>query len=103
MKHFIIEVTYVVPLTKIDEMLADHRKFLQDGYNKVLLLFSGPRKPRSGGIIAARADSLEYIKSFFENDPYKINNLATYEFFEFDPVKFQPFLEDWIKLNNRNI
>ena len=97
MKHFIINITYKAPLTKIDELLAEHRKFLQDGYDKGMLLFSGPRNPRTGGVIAARADSLEYIKSFFDNDPYKINNAADYEFIEFDPVKRQPFLEDWIK------
>jgi uncharacterized protein YciI len=97
MKHFIINVTYLAPLTKIDEMLAEHRKFLQGGYDKGLLLFSGPRNPRTGGIVAARADSLESIKSFFNNDPYKIAGAADYEFVEFDPVKHQPFLEDWIK------
>jgi len=97
MTHFIISVTYKVPLTKIDEMLSDHRKFLQTGYDKGLLLFSGPRNPRTGGFIAARAESLEKIKEFFSNDPYKINDFASYEFMEFDPVKRQPFLEDWIK------
>ena len=96
MTHFIISVTYKVPLTKIDEMLAEHRKFLQEGYDKGLLLFSGPRNPRTGGFIAARAESLEQIKQFFSNDPYKINDLAGYEFMEFDPVKRQPFLDDWI-------
>ena len=97
MKHFIINVTYIVPLIKIDEMLAVHRKFLQGGYDKGLLLFSGPRNPRTGGFIAARAESLEQIKQFFNNDPYKINDFAGYEYMEFDPVKRQPFLEDWIK------
>jgi uncharacterized protein YciI len=96
MKHFIINVTYKVPLTIIDELLAEHRKFLQKGYDKGLLLFSGPRNPRTGGIVAARADSLEVIKLFFENDPYNINNSADYEFIEIDPVKRQPFLEEWI-------
>jgi uncharacterized protein YciI len=96
MLHFIIFVTYKVPLSKIDEMLPEHRKFLQAGYDKRILLFSGPRNPRIGGIVAARADSLEDIKSFFANDPYYINNAADYEFFEFDPVKHQSFLEDWI-------
>ena len=97
MKHFIINVTYKVPLTKIDELLTEHRKFLQGGYDKGLLLFSGPRNPRTGGVVAARAESLEFIKSFFNNDPYKINNAADYEFVEIDPVKRQPFLEDWIR------
>jgi len=97
MKHFIINVTYKAPLTKIDELLTEHRKFLQGGYDKGLLLFSGPRNPRTGGVVAARAESLEFIKSFFNNDPYKINNAADYEFVEIDPVKRQPFLEDWIR------
>jgi uncharacterized protein YciI len=79
-------------------MLQEHRKFLQTGYDKKILLFSGPRNPRIGGIVAARADSLEDIKSFFANDPYKIYNAADYEFFEFDPVKHQAFLEDWVKV-----
>jgi uncharacterized protein YciI len=97
MKHFLIHVTYLVPLTKIDEMLAEHRKFLQTGYDKSILLFSGPRNPRTGGIVAARAESIDEIKSFFASDPYKINHLADYEFIEFDPVKHQPFLDEWVK------
>ena len=96
MKHFIININYLVPLTKIDEILIDHRKFLQNGYDKGILLFSGPRNPRTGGIVAARANSLEELKSFFEKDPYKIKKYADYEFIEFDPVKRQPLLDEWI-------
>lgn len=96
MKHFIININYTVPLTKIDEILIEHRKFLQGGYDNGVLLFSGPRNPRSGGIVAARAKSLDEIKSFFANDPYKINKCAEYEFIEFDPVKRQPMLDEWI-------
>ena len=99
MKHFIININYLVPLTKIDEILIEHRKFLQVGYDNGILLFSGPRNPRTGGIVAARANSLEELKSFFENDPYKINNYAEYEFAEFDPVKRQSILDEWITKN----
>jgi len=97
MKHFIITIKYIVPLTKIDEILPQHRTFLQSGYDQGLLLFSGPKNPRSGGIVAARAESEDQIKKFFEKDPYNINKCAEYEFTEFDPVKSQPFLESWIK------
>jgi uncharacterized protein YciI len=96
MKHFIINVTYTVPLEKIDESLSIHRNFLQEGYDRGLLLFSGPRNPRTGGIVAARANSLEEIEEFFEHDPYKTNNFAEYEYIEFNPVKFNPILKDWI-------
>jgi uncharacterized protein YciI len=97
MIHFIINITYKVSLTKIDEVLPEHRKFLQDGYDKGILLFSGPRNPRTGGIVAARGESLDIVKSFFENDPYKIADFADYDFVEFNPVKHQPFLDEWIK------
>ena len=96
MKHFLINITYTVPLPKIDQILPEHRKFLQDGYNNGLLLLSGPRNPRTGGIVLARSESLDEITTFFERDPYKINKYAVYEFAEFDPVKRQPMLDDWI-------
>jgi uncharacterized protein YciI len=97
MKHFLINITYKVELTKIDEILPEHRKFLQEGYDKGLLLYSGPRNPRTGGIVLARAESAEQIKALFDKDPYKITNTADYEFVEFNPVKSQPFIDEWIK------
>ena len=99
MKHFIINIKYIVPLSKIDEILPEHRKFLQTGYDKGLLLFSGPINPRTGGIVAARSETIDQIKIFFQKDPYNINKCTEYEFIEFDPVKSQPFLDSWIKGN----
>ncbi len=96
MKHFIIMINYTVDLERIDEILPEHRKFLQAGYDKGLLLFSGPRNPRTGGIVAARGDSMDEIQSFFSEDPYRKNNCADYEFIEYNPVKFQNVLENWI-------
>lgn len=95
-RHFIIIINYTVPIEKIDEILPEHRKFLQSGYDEGILLFSGPRNPRTGGIVAAKGETIDRIKSFFEKDPYKINNCAEYEFIEFDPVKRQQFFEQWI-------
>ncbi len=95
-KHFIIKITYKVPLNKIDKILVEHRKFLQEGFSKGMLLFSGPQNPRTGGIVAARAKTTEEIKLFFESDPYKINNYADYEITEFDIVKRQPLLDQWV-------
>ncbi len=96
MKHFLINITYTAPLSTIDRILPDHRKFLQEGYNSGLLLMSGPKSPRKGGIVLARSSSMELIKAFFNKDPYRINDCAIYEFIEFDPVKHQPLLDEWI-------
>ena len=96
MKHFIIELIYTSTIEKIDEALKEHREFLQIGYEKNMLLFSGPMNPRIGGIIIAKAKSEEEVKEFFINDPYNINLLADYKITEFIPVKYQSSLKEWI-------
>ncbi len=96
MKHFLILIKYIAPLEKIDLILSEHRNFLQSGYDKNILLLSGPNISRTSGIILARSNSLEEIKKFFAFDPYLLNNLALYEFIEFVPVKHQGFLKEWI-------
>jgi uncharacterized protein YciI len=96
MKHFIIEVTYTGTPEQIAATVTEHRAYLQKGYDKGWLLFSGPRSPRTGGMVVARAPSLEDLQEFFRTDPYQINHFATYEMIEFDPVKQQPFMENWI-------
>lgn len=97
MKHFLVEITYTADLSKIDEVLTDHRAFLQNGYDKGMLLCSGPMNPRTGGILIARAESDIDIKEFLSHDPYNINNLVEYRIVEFNPVKHQEFMSDWVK------
>ena len=96
MKHYVLEITYTAPLARIEEILPQHRAFLQTGYDRGWLLMSGPLNPRTGGIVVARAPSLEEIQAFFRQDPYQLNQLATYRFAEFSPVKHQPSMESWI-------
>ncbi len=96
MKHFMIEITYLVPIEQVAEITPEHRVFLQTGYDAGKLLFSGPQVPRVGGIVLARAESLAEIEQFFANDPYQLRGLAGYRFVEFTPVKFQPFIEPWL-------
>lgn len=96
MKHFIVEITYLVPVEQLETIVPVHRAYLQTGYDAGKLLCSGPQNPRIGGIVVARAESLEDIQQFFAGDPYQKNGLATYRFIEFTPVKFQPFFESWL-------
>lgn len=97
MKHFIVEITYLVPFEQLGETVAEHRSFLQTGYDSGKLLFSGPQNPKIGGMVVARAVSLEEIQTLFAHDPYAVKGLASHRFVEFEPVKYQPFLLDWIK------
>lgn len=97
MKHFIVELTYKVSEEQMLGFRTAHRSFLQTGYDAGKLLLSGTQNPPKGGVIVARADSLEVLEAFFEDDPYRKNGIADYRFIEFNPVKFYPMLQDWVE------
>ena len=96
MKHFLVQINYTVPVEALGDAIRLHREFLQTGYERGWLLMSGPRVPATGGIVIARAPSQQELEAFFMADPYRLNGLATHTFTEFNPVKFQPLLSDWI-------
>lgn len=95
MKHFVILLQYTKPLEEIDKYLQEHRAYLDKGYSSQMLLASGPQNPRSGGIILARANTLEEIKTFCNSDPFFVNNCAEYTIIEFIPVKYQKHFQEW--------
>ena len=95
MKHFIVNLKYIVPIETIDKYLTGHRAFLDQGYEKKILLTSGPKNPRDGGILIARAKTLDELKKFCSQDPFSLSNCAEYSFEEFIPVKFQAQFSDW--------
>ena len=97
MKHFFIDVKYKVTFEELSESITEHRAFLQIGYDNGILLCSGPRETKKGAIIIARANEVDELKIFFKNDPYILKDIADYEYAEFKPVKFQPFLQSWIE------
>jgi len=82
----LIELTHKSDPSEIDKHLAAHRQFLQENYDKDLLLVSGPKIPRDGGICIALT-SLETAKKLMQADPFWINDLSDYRFVEFDAVK----------------
>ena len=99
MKHFIVEITYRVPAEELGDATAQHRQYLQAGYQAGTLLFSGPQIPRTGGIVVARAESFEELANFFSHDPYQVHGLADYRFVEFNPVFAQNFMKTWVAGN----
>ncbi len=82
---FIISLTYIVDLEKVDELLPQHIKYLKKQYEKGIFIASGRKIPRTGGIIFSKLKSLDKLKEVLDQDPFKINNLATYEIQEFIP------------------
>lgn len=96
MKHFVVEVTYTLPMEQVLPARNEHRDYLKTGYKRGWLLLSGAQASKKGGMIIARAPSLDELQAFFREDPYQVKGLATYRFIEFEPAQFQEYLKDWI-------
>jgi uncharacterized protein YciI len=54
---FIVDITYKVPLEKIDEHMKAHVQFLNRYYQSKNFIVSGRKVPRDGGIIIATAST----------------------------------------------
>ena len=97
MKHFLLEGEHIVPFEKrAPELIAAHRQFLQQGYDRGRFLLSGPSIPPKRGILIARAESLEELNEFLADEPYcRAKVMRFSRITEFDPVQHQPILNDW--------
>ena len=95
-KFFIVQINYLLPQDQMTDVRAAHRAFLKEGYEKGWLLISGPLVPPTGGVVVARAPSREALEELFSRDPYHLQQAATHEFIEFNPVFRQELLEEWI-------
>lgn len=85
---FIILVHYKVSIETIDQYLDAHRNFLDEGYQKNYFVASGPKIPRTGGVIISQLNNREQLDAILNDDPFKIHNLADYEILEFTPIKY---------------
>jgi uncharacterized protein YciI len=90
---FVITLTYKVPLHEVDEHIPAHVEWLEKHYDAGVLLASGRRVPRTGGVILARPVTREQIQKFIAGDPFQIHGIADYQVVEFTPSKVAPGLE----------
>ena len=90
---FLVLLTYTASLEVIDSHLAAHREFLQRHYDAGTLLISGPKEPRDGGVILARAESAEQLQQVLAEDPFHQHGVATYQVLQFTPRMAAPELQ----------
>ncbi|MDF2940678.1 MAG: cyclohydrolase [Gammaproteobacteria bacterium] len=87
---FVILLEYIKPISEVEKYLIAHRAFLDDCYAKQYFIASGPKIPRTGGIILAKVQDKVFLEQLIENDSFKIYGIALYEIIEFTPSKGQP-------------
>lgn len=76
---FLVLLDYLRPLSEVDMNIDEHRTFLSRHYAAGHFLLSGRKVPRTGGVIFARADSLDEVAQWISEDPFRQAGLARYE------------------------
>lgn len=94
---FVIDLTYIVPLEKLDAHMTEHVKFLKKYYDKNVFVASGRKVPRTGGIILALADSKEVVEQIIKEDPFYSLKLAEFRITEFMTSQTHPDFKKLLK------
>lgn len=82
---FILDVEYIVTLEEAAPFLDAHMAFVGTYYEKGFFMASGPKVPRTGGVILAQASSKEAIEALVQEDPFIQHKVARYTITEFHP------------------
>lgn len=80
---FVVILNYLRPLDEVDAHLQAHRAYLAEQCANGTFLVSGPREPRTGGVILARATSLDELQRVLAHDPFHTQGIAAYEVVQF--------------------
>lgn len=83
---FILNLTYIKPISDVETHLENHRKFLQKYYDANKIICSGRKNPRIGGVILCTANDIDEVNSIIKEDPFYTENIAEYEIIEFTPT-----------------
>lgn len=94
---FIIDITYIVAVEELDRHLDEHVEFLKKYHNENIFIASGPKVPRTGGIILALADSQQHVEEIIQEDPFYVHNVADFTITEFLTPQHHPELAKVLK------
>ncbi len=82
---FVVDLHYIVGFEEIEPELDAHVEFLEQNYASGCFIASGPKVPRTGGVIIATAKDLAELERILAADPFHTKKLAQYSITEFRP------------------
>ncbi|MGA4838561.1 YciI family protein [Streptomyces sp. G45] len=89
---YVMELTYTAPTDRVDALLAEHVRWLDEQYARGVFLASGRKNPRDGGVIIAVGESRERIEALAASDPFVTGGVCEYRITEFLATKTAPEL-----------
>ncbi|MFJ9369711.1 YciI family protein [Nocardia sp. NPDC101769] len=93
---FILILTYLEGLDKIDGLMSDHQQYLQRHYHDGTFLLSGRQIPRTGGVILAIGDDLDTIDKITQTDPFVLAGAARYDIIQMTPTTATATASVWL-------
>lgn len=89
----VVVLTYVKPLDEVDAQLAAHVEWLKKGYADGIFLASGRKIPRSGGVILAKGNDMDALRTRLSQDPFQQSGVAKAEIIPFEATMTAPSLQ----------
>ncbi|HEX6748656.1 MAG TPA: YciI family protein [Longimicrobium sp.] len=94
---FVLLLKYLKPIDEVERLTPAHREWLDRFYREGKFIVSGPREPRTGGVIIADVENELEAMKIIVDDPFFAEKVADYELIRFTPTKhdarFAPFLD----------
>lgn len=81
---FVVSLDYKVDLNTIDDLLPAHVQWLHRHYESGAFVASGPKFPRTGGIIIVRHMDRGQLEEILNSDPFAQKDFANYDIIEFE-------------------
>jgi uncharacterized protein YciI len=84
---FLLLSRYLKPAEEVDRFIPEHRTFLDRYYDSGLFIVSGPKEPRTGGVILTADATREAVEAALAEDPFVREGISEYEIVEFSATK----------------
>ncbi|GGG79151.1 hypothetical protein GCM10011415_30310 [Salipiger pallidus] len=80
---FVVDIEYAVPFEEVQPVLPPHMEFVKRCFAEGHFLVSGPKTPRSGGVVIATAPDRAAIEALIAGDPFCTEGVVTVTITEF--------------------
>lgn len=85
MASFIISLRYIAPIAQVDALMDKHVAWLRANHESGALVGWGRKVPREGGIVLAKGESLDAVKTLAMEDPFVKGGVAEIDVIEWAP------------------
>ncbi len=92
---FVLELSYLVPLERVEEVLGAHLVWVKGQYDAGVFLASGRKEPRDGGIILAVGNDVGAVRELVKSDPFVVAGVCEYRVTQFFATNVAAGLEQY--------